>query len=89
MKRILLMGVLLVVAAPVFAAEPPKATCEEQLAETMWSYQQLGKDRQDKERQRDHAEVRAFLLERQVQQLQKQVHDLQEAATQALPEKKE
>lgn len=74
---------LILIITPAFAQAPkmdPMLQCQTQLAETTWSYESLIKDRQDKERQRDKAEVRAYILEKDNQRLQKQVRDLQEAA---------
>jgi hypothetical protein len=49
------------------------------LAEATISYQEVAKDRQQKELQRDHSLLRVYQLERDMQHLQKQLSDLQTA----------
>lgn len=92
MRRLVtLMTILLLCAVPVLAQEPqkmdPLLQCQAQLAETTWSYETLHKDRQEKERLRDKSEVRAYILDREVQRLRKQLHDIQEAAKQEAAKK--
>lgn len=90
---LLFILIITVIASSVFAQQLPQnnndanktAQCQAQLAETTWSYEQLTKDRQMKELQRDKSEVRAYILEREVQGLRKQIADMKKAAEPPAP----
>jgi len=88
MRVMVILVCALLLAVPAWAADPPTVPCQTQLAEATISYQEVAKDRQQKELQRDHHLLRVYQLERELQQVQKQLSDLQTAGKKDVPDTK-